>query len=511
MKYYKYINEMEKQAAIKPLKIKTPVQKFKELPMGKKIGAGIGVASTAMTVGGAAVSAGKELVKPIDDSNVKTGFNHGTMQVNPEINKKAGFEHDSLEASKMKYLPIVTGVATAGLIGAGVATGRINKDLLVKEGKRAFKKASRIYDAGSKVVNEASKIAKNKKIDSALKESFEAYKKETGNTLMKFEDFKELNNAYDKWKRATGNSSVSFKDWANKNAKRVLGATKNNGKSNNKVKRTPFIELAKQKAKNGVDAAINGAAFSGAATAANFIGHEIGDEYFRLKDKDETRRRFREDWNNNFADHVVKGKPIKRNYNTGYKTPKQKSKEYKYKSKYIKKVASSPAGDFVNHADDMIGAVNKKLKGKSLVKDIVKNDVVKPAVTGIAYIGAPAAVAAMTKRDRNTMRKIEETKTDKVVLDIPESVMNKKASFKEQVIKNAKKIKTDYVPENLGQEFVRAGIRGVSMAAPVAFIAHKTNRNLRGNMEKLEDKNKALKPVDKGNIRVTVERRIDNE
>ena len=48
------------------------------------------------------------------------------------------------------------------------------------------------------------------------------------------------------------------------------------------------------------------------------------------------------------------------------------------------------------------------------------------------------------------------------------------------------------------------------MAAPVAIIANRTNKNLRGNLEELEDRNKKLKPVDKGNVRITLERRIDN-
>lgn len=503
MKYCEYILEMEKEAAFKP------IQKFKNMPVGKKIGAGLGVASTGLAVGSAAVNGVKEAVKPIDDigSNVKTGFKNGVMSVNPSIKKTAGAEQDGLESSKMKYLPVVSAAATAGLIGYGVKTGKINKELLINESKRMGKKVSKVYNTGSKIVNESLNLAQKQKNNAELKKAFDEYVTKSNNKLITFDDFKELKFAYDNWRRKTGNSTVEFADWAKKNAGKIAI-------NNSKTSKQKAADKMKKRLDMAADAAVKGAALGTTTSLANFVVHDIGDEYFARKDKDEVRRRFREDWNNNFADNIVAGKHVTKNKDTGYRTPKQKvdnyNKNHKYKPKYINKVASSPAGDFVNHADDMIQAASKKLKSKALVKDIIKNDVVKPAVTGISYIGAPALVASAIKRDRNTLKKIEDTKTDKVVMDIPEAAMKKKASFQEKVIKNAKKIKKDYIPENLGQEFVRSGIRGVSMAAPVAIIANKTNRNLRGNLEKLEDKNKALKPVEKGNVRITVERRVDN-
>lgn len=504
MKYYNYVNEMQKEAAIK---IPSPKAKFKSLPLSKKIGVGIGAASTGMAVGGAAIDGIKEVFKPGNENNtINTGFKNGVMKVNPETEKSASTKKDSLESSKMKYLPAVTGAATLGLVGAGVATGKVNKDLLVEEGKRMGKKVSKAYNVGSKVVNQAVNIAKSKKTTEELKKAFEEYKKISNNTIMEFNDFKELNEIYESWKRKTGNSSVDFASWAKRNAGKIaLNKERYKGKS------------LRQKLNMAGDAAIKGAALGTTTSLANFAVHELGDEYFNRKDKDEVRRRFREDWNNNFTDNLVAGKRVnKKRANTGYKTPKQKIEHYQkkknneYKPKYINKIASAPVGEYVNHADDMAGVASKQLKGKALIKDIIKHDVVKPAVTGVAYVGAPALVAASIKRDRNTMRKIEDAKTDKIVLDIPDSTMKKKASFQEKVMNNAKKIKSDYIPENLGQEFVRSGIRGVSMAAPIAIIANTTNRNLRGNMEKLEERNKQLKPVDKGNVRITVERRVDN-
>lgn len=502
MKYYNYVAEMEKEAG---LNIQGPVTKFKNLSLGKKLGVGLGVVSTTAAVGGAAVDGAKEAFKPIDTkSTIKTGFKNGVKQVNPGIKKSASAEQDSLASSKMKYLPVITAATTGGLIGVGLATGKINKDLAINEAKRMGKKVSKAYNAGSKVVTDAMKIAEKNKMTEELKKAFEEYKSATGNTIIELSDFKELKSAYESWRRKTGNTKVSLVDWAKKNAGKVGINNKNAYKGKN----------LKQKADMAADAAIKGAALGTATSVANFAVHEIGDEYFRRKDNDEVRRRFREDWNNNFTDNLVAGKKVNKNKNTGYKTPQQRVnnhiKKEGYKPKYINKVAASPMGEFVNHADDMIHAAGKKLKGKALFKDIVKNDVVKPAVTGVAYVGTPALLASAMKRDRNTLKKIENTKTDRVVIDVPEKAMKKSASFQDVVIKNAKKIKADYIPDNLGQEFVRAGIRGVAMGAPVAVIANKTNRNLRGNMEKLEDKNKALKPLEKGNVRITVERRTDN-
>ena len=506
MKYYNYIVEMEKEAG---LNIQNPVNKFKNMSLGKKIGTGLGVATTAAAVGGAAVDGVKEVFKPIDTSStVKTGFKNGVKQVNPGIKKSASAEQDGLASSKMKYLPAIAAATTGGLIGVGVATGKINKELAINEAKRMGKKVSKVYNTGSKIVTEAVNVADKKKASEELKKAFEEYKSATGNTIIELSDFKEIKKMYDSWRRKTGNTKVSLVDWAKKNAGRVAMNDKNIYKGNN----------LKQKADMAVDAAIKGAALGTATSIANFVVHDIGDEYFEKKDKDEVRRRFREDWNNNFTDNLVAGKRVNKNKNSGYKTPKQRTNEYinkervkrGYQPKYINKVASSPVGEFVNHADDMIHAAGKKLKGKALFKDIVKNDVVKPAVTGIAYVGAPAMIASAIGRDRNTLKKIENTKTDRVVIDVPEKAMKKSASFKDAVIKNAKKVKSNYIPDNLGQEFVRAGIRGVAMGAPIAVVANKTNRNLRGNMEKLEDKNKELKPLEKGNIRITVERRTDN-
>lgn len=509
MKYYKYVTEMEKEAAFKF----TPMKKFKNLSLGKKIGVGVGVGSTGL---GAASSIGdgvKELFKPVDTTSTNnTGFKNGLMTVSNNINKKASAEHDSLQSSKMKYLPAVTAVTTGGLIVGGVATGKLNKDIVVEEGKKMAKRVSKAYNIGSKVIKDASKLADNNRKTKELKEAFEIYRQKTKNTLMEFEDFKELDSAYKSFLRKTGKTHINFEDWAKKNAGRI-------GMQNKKYYRKTDL---KQKADMAFDAAVKGAALGTTTSLANFAVHEVGDEYFKKKDKDEVRARFREDWNNNFTDNLVAGKRAERAKSTGYKTPKQKIEQYnkqqrkknsnnnRYKPKYINKTAAAPAGDFVNHADDVISHSAKKLKGKALLKDVIKNDVIKSGVTGLAFVGAPAVAASAMKRDRNTFKKIEDTKTDKIVMDIPESAMKKKASYTDKIMNGAKKIKKDYIPDNLGQEFVRAGIRGVSMAAPVAIIANKTNKNLRGNLEELEDRNKKLKPVDRGNVRVTVERRIDN-
>lgn len=505
MKYYNYVIDMEKEAAFKF----SPVNKFKNLSLGKKVGIGVGVASTGIGVASSVVDGGKELLKPVDTkSTVNTGFKNGVIPVNKNINKKASAEHDSLESSKMKYLPAIAAATTGGLIVGGVATGKLKKDVIIDESKKMGKKVSKIYNVGSKVINDASKLAKNNKKTKELKEAFELYKQKTGNTLMEFSDFKELDSAYQSWRRKKGDTVTSFEDWAKRNAGKI-------GMQNRKYYKGTNL---KQKADMALDSAIKGAALGITTSVANFAVHEAGDEYFKKKDKDEVRARFREDWNNNFADNLVAGKRAERGKNTGYKTPKQKVNHYNkqqqkrnnnYKPKYINKTAS-PAGEFVNHADDMISEGAKKLKGKALIKDIVKHDIIKPGVTGIAYVGAPALVASSIKRDRNTLKKIEDTKTDKIVMDIPESAMKKKASYTEKVMSGAKKIKKDYIPDNLGQEFIRSGIRGISMAAPVALIANATNKNLRGNLEELENKNKKLKPVDKGNVRITVERRVDD-
>lgn len=506
MKYYRYMIDMEKKASFKL----SPIKKFKSLSLGKKIGVGVGVASTGAGVVSSVGGGVKELTKPMQHpTGINTGFQYGTMSVNTNtgMDKKAGAEHDSLESSKMKYLPIVAGVTTGGVIAGGIATGKLNKDLFIQEGKKVAKRASKAYNVGAKIVNDAAKIAKGNKKNQELKEAFDIYRQKTKNTLMEFDDYKELRSAYESVKRKTGDTTLSFEDWAKRNARRI-------GMQNKKYYKKTDL---KEKANMALDATIKGAALGTATSLANFAVHEAGDEYFRKKDRDEVRARFREDWNNNFTDNLVAGKRAQRGKKTGYKTPKQRIDNYNkqmsrnnnYKPKNINKTASAPMGEFVNHADDMIQSGVKKLKGKALVKDIIKNDVIKSGVTGVAFVGAPAVAAASMKRDRNTFNKIEDNKTDKIVMDIPESVMKKKASYTDKVIKGAKKIKKDYIPENLGQDFVRAGIRGISMAAPVAAVAHATNRNLRGNLEELEDRNKKLKPVDKGNIRVTLERRVD--
>ena len=514
-------DDIVKEAA---LKIPSPKKAIKNMPLGKKINLGIGAGASAIQLGQSTVSAGKELLKPMDTKSLETGFVN-LQKVNPNpVQKVASLapqnnnQNNNQDNNNLKYLPHATALGIGALLAIQAAQGKNvithNAEGIKDVGMEYLKRTNKPVKIMSKVIKDAKNGAdfaqKNRAAQAKAYSKYKTKATQAGESILGQAEWAKRNwgpkaQLLRKYEQHVNDALhnnkpvMEFHDWKKEN----------NWKWNKDIKGwetgdkvPPAKEKIKKKMKTyidkGVDAGVRGAMFSGMATAANFIGHEIGDSYFRDKDKDETRRHFREDWNRNFADHIVKGKRMDRSVNTGYQTPKQITKNRLYKQAGVE--------DFVdpNAVDDGIKKVKQQLKGKALAKDIIKNDLIKGSLTGLAYAAVPATVAYATKRDRNTLRKLDSEDTKKTVIELPENII-KKASVN---LEGLKKLRKELTPENVPEEMIRNGVRGFAKTTPVAGVSYMLNRNLRGNLEKLDDEHKKVKPIEKGKVRIIVERRV---
>lgn len=512
-------DDIVKEAA---LKIPNPVKAVKNMSMGKKISLGIGAGASAMQLGQSVVSAGKDLLKPMDTKSLESGFVN-LQKVNPNAVQKVASitpqnnNQNNNENNNLKYLPQATALGIGALLAVQAMQGKnvVTHNLSgVKDaGMEYLKRTNKPVKILSKVIkgakNEADSLQKTKAAQAKAYDKYKDKAMQAGETVLEQAEWVKKNwgpkaKLLRKYEQHVNDALqnnkpvMEFHDWKRENNwkwnKNIKDYEPGNGapvKDKIKKKMNEYVD-------KGVDAGVRGAMFAGGATAINFIGHDLGDRYFKNKDRDEVRGRFREDWNRNFADHVIKGKRMDRSVGTGYKTPKQITKNMLYKQAGVE--------DFVdpNAVEEGIKKVKTPLKGKALAKDIIKNDLIKGSLTGLAYAAVPAAVAHTIKRDRNTLRKLDSEDTKKTVIELPENII-KKASVN---LDGLKRLRKELTPENVPEEMIRNGVRGFAKTMPVAGVSYALNRNLRGNLEKLDDEHKKVKPIEKGKVRIIVERRV---
>lgn len=513
-------DDIVKEAA---LKIPNPVKAVKNMPMKKKINLGIGAGASAMQLGQSVVSAGKDLLKPMDTKSLESGFVN-LQKVNPNAVQKVASvapqnnnQNNNKENNNLKYLPQATALGIGALLAVQAMQGKNvithNVEGVKDAGMEYLKRTNKPVKILSKVIkdakNGADSLQKNKAAQMNAYNKYKSKATQAGESILGQAEWAKKNwgpkaKLLRKYEQHVNDALqnnkpvMEFHDWKRENNWRWNKDIRDYEPGNGAPAKEKIKKKLKTYVDKGVDAGVRGAMFAGGATAANFIGHEIGDNYFKNKDKDELRREYREDWNRNFADHVVKGKRMDRSVNTGYQTPKQISKNRLYKQASV--------ADFVdpNAVEEGVKKVKTPLKGKALAKDIIKNDLIKGSLTGLAYAAVPATVAHVIKRDRNTLRKLDSEDTKKTVIELPENII-KKASVN---LDGLKKLRKELTPENIPEEMVRNGVRGFAKTIPVAGVSYALNRNLRGNLEKLDDEHKKVKPIEKGKVRIIVERRV---
>ena len=218
--------------------------------------------------------------------------------------------------------------------------------------------------------------------------------------------------------------------------------------------------------------ALGGFAQGATIGSGAFVVHHLGDEFFRLKDKEELRKHLRESYSNS-----DKGKDDKINW----QSPKQQAANLMSQFNVDKNAGAIPEG--------------------GIVKDILVNDVYKNAKRSLVYMGVPAGAAALTQRDvRKDFKKLDKTNNgDKIIVDIPLAALDKKAGVDAGKIKAAviNHIKTNAVEDG------RNAIKAVSWTAPPTIATVALGRNIRGNMEKLKQDD--LGPVPPGKARIIIE------
>ena len=165
-------------------------------------------------------------------------------------------------------------------------------------------------------------------------------------------------------------------------------------------------------------------------------------------------------------------------------------------------------------------------------KEFIRQNIVTDTAGALVYSAAPAAAFGLMNRDRYNFAKIDsprssenqkknsQPKTNKTVLEFKDEndfkkPIEKDASVNTESIKKfGKKMKKDFIPHDFGEQMRDRAVRGIVNTVPVAMVAGITNRNLRGNMERFDSEQysqNVAKPLERGNIRVTIERRGDDD
>ena len=177
-------------------------------------------------------------------------------------------------------------------------------------------------------------------------------------------------------------------------------------------------------------------------------------------------------------------------------------------------------------------AAVKMPKMSDKTKKFIGQNIITDSAGALAYAVAPATVFGLMNRDRYNFAKIDspkssenqkkktQPKTKKTVLEFKDEdtfnkQMQKDASVKMKDIKKyGKKLKKDFIPADFKQQMGDRAMRGVVNSVPVAIVAGITNRNLRGNMERFDSEQysqNVARPLERGNIRVTIERGDDDK
>lgn len=494
------------------------------------------------------------------------------MQYQEQLANTENTEQEKLAANDdnhfrdaYKFIPVGAGLAIAGAGAVQVARGKMAPGDLVKPvknvAKAAFRPFKTITNVSESSINIANKIRKEKE----LADEFLRYKQRTGDLELSEEGFKAIMRGLEEGNKKFYNKTPKNVDeYIRRNKDRlfdqqVFNSAKTKAEKNNSYRKkfNNFFQKTFDDSLSGlVVSGTMGAGLTGGALAIN----ALGDEYYKHKDNKEMRKYVRDHWNKNIPNQILLKKDNKleanlqpyytpeekmemlirdevrqtakkelrkqqnnfnRNRNTGNRNRQQKPnnrRNQNFKQQQVKPIEKSAAVRIPKMSDK-----TKKFIGQNIITD---------SAGALAYAVAPATMFGLMNRDRYNFAKIDsprssenqkkktQPKTKKTVLEFKDEdtfnkQMQKDASVKLKDIKKyGKKIKKDFIPADFKQQMGDRAVRGIVNTVPVAVVAGITNRNLRGNMESFDSEQysqNVARPLERGNIRVTIERGDDDK
>ena len=393
---------------------------------------------------------------------VNTGFNTNYDINKKKFNKFASAQSKQSENNKQKdflgnykYLPYLLGASILGL-GVADAVKHGPQSALRTIGRGSFEGIKRMNNKLIKITRSSAKAAVNA-FNKAQKSKYSHARSKVGEKI----DLKNKNSIKNYIDMAIRDES---KKTRHDIAKLVEKELKSRGID-------PKKQTVAQKA-------LQGLAYGAGLTGGSLLLQAIGDEYFERKDKDELRRRLRETRT-----------PF---YDSGYETPKQQAE------RIIRNMNQGRKQQYIN----------KQASTKTdLLKEILRDDVLKSAKSSIINAAVPAAVSVAINRNLKTdLSKVRRKKdnnglgaSNKIVVEVPLSRINKKAFEK---IAASSKLNSKLKRKAL--ENARLAIRALSWTAPPTILTALTGRNVRGLFEK-NNPNVNLEPLEPGKARIIIE------
>lgn len=289
--------------------------------------------------------------------------------------------------------------------------------------------------------------------------------------------------------------------------KDLLSDAKNFFKENPNLKDTEVPKSIKdrfRKFKNvggGLDNINKGLGAGVAIGAGDFLFHAIGDKYFDEKDNNQVKRVLRESYEKAVPEFL---NPKQGNTNKEkYKTPQERA------DRIIKRAG----------IEDIAGETAKKSRG--LLKEILVEDALKTMKRSAVFAAMPIAAGRLMGRDlksynfartRNepTEGDVIPSSSNKIILEMP---LNNKGKIDFKQISKVAAIDKGRIKQLVKDDAIdtlRQSVRALSFIVPPAAVYALTGRNLKGNLEKINQPNHIeLAPLEPGKARIIIEQNND--
>lgn len=491
------------------------------------------------------------------------------MQYQEQLAKVEDIEQEKTAANDdnhfrdaYKFIPVGAGLAIAGAGAVQVARGKMTPEDLVKPVKNVAKAAFRPFKTVTNVSESSINIANRIRKEKELADEFLRYKQRTGDLELSEEGFKAIMRGLEEGNKKFYNKTPKNVDeYIRRNKDRlfdqqVFNSAKTKAEKNKgyRKKFNNFFQKTFDDSLSGlVVSGTMGAGLTGGALAVN----ALGDEYYKRKDNKEMRKYVRDHWNKNIPNQILLKKDNKLEANLQpYYTPEEKmemlirdevrqtaKKELRKQNNFDRNRnmgnrnrQQRPNNRRNQNFKQQVKPIEKSAavkmpKMSDKTKKFIGQNIITDSAGALAYAVAPATVFGLMNRDRYNFAKIDsprssenqkkktQPKTKKTVLEFKDEdsfnkQMQKDASVKLKDIKKyGKKLKKDFIPADFKQQMGDRAVRGVVNTVPVAIVAGITNRNLRGNMERFDSEQysqNVARPLERGNIRVTIERGDDD-
>lgn len=458
-----------------------------------------------------------------------------------------------------KFIPVGAGLAIAGAGAVQIARGKMTPGDLAKPVKNVAKAAFKPFKVVTNVADSSVNIANKIRKDKELAEEFLRYKQRTGDLELSEEGFKAIMRGLEEGNKKFYNKNPkNIDEYIRRNKDRLFDQQVFNSAKTKVEKNKEYKKKFNNFFGKTFDDSLSGLIVSGTMgaglTGGSLAINAIGDEYYRRKDNKEMRKYVRDHWNKNIPNQIILRKNNKLEPNLEpYYTPEEKmemlirdevrqtaKKELRKQQNNFnqnknigrnQKPNNRKPRNFNQPKPIEKSAAVKVPKMSDKTKKFIGQNIITDSAGSLAYTIAPAAAFGLMNRDRYNFAKIDspkstenqkkktQPKTKKTVLEFKDEdnlnkQMQKDASTKFKNIKKyGKKLKRDFLPPDFKQQMGDRAVRGLVNSIPVAVVAGITNRNLRGNMERFDSEQysqNVARPLERGNIRVTIERGDDD-